>query len=270
MKTVFVAAAGLAVAQASLASLGSNIKSYTKAHNTTSSRALSGDTATGFEAINGYGCWCYLDSEWRDADQKLINRPSILAKGRIVDALDESCRNLINSYKCIEMDAEAAGVVDCDAQAVPYNPYDFSQINGDLKTECETKNGPVGVNTQCAIDACIAEAAFVMSFADVSNQFTLVMTDHPDYNVAHVHVSRSITDGTFDPEVSCPGIPNPVGSDKKCCGMHSMLTRHPYRLDSGFTTRSCCNNLVINNELNQCCAKGTVAENVVDINDNCL
>jgi hypothetical protein len=272
MKTVIVAAAGLAVAQASIASLGSNIKSYVKAHNTTSSRALSGDQESFFEAINGYGCWCYLDSEWRDADQVLINRPSILAKGRIVDAIDESCRNLINSYKCIEMDAEEAGDVDCDAQAVPYTAYDFEANNGDIKTECETNNAAnPPPHTQCSIDACIAEAAFVLSFADVSNQFVLAMTDNADYNVANVHASRAITDGTFDPAVSCPGIPNPVGSDKKCCGMHSMLTRHPYRLDSGFTTRSCCNNQVINNELNQCCGLGTDAspENVVDINDNC-
>jgi hypothetical protein len=266
MKAVIVVAtAGLAVVQASMDSLRSNLKSYAASHNNNgragAARALGFEV--GFEPINGYGCWCYLDSNWRDVDMVVHNKPSILAKGRVVDPIDESCRNLINSYKCIEMDAEADGVTDCDAQAVDYTPYNFGAAL-DLKTECESNNdGP------CAQNACIVEATFTLLFLDLIEGNGI--TDHADYNVAHTHSSKGLAAGTFDPEVSCPGIPNPVGSDKKCCGMHSMLTRHPYRLDSGFTTRSCCNNQVINDELNKCCGAGTVAspEDVVDINESC-
>merc|ERR1711935_1209979 len=88
------------------------------------------------------------------------------------------------------------------------------------------------------------------------------------YNVAHTHASNN--GGTFDPAVECQGIPNPVGSDKECCGDYALMSRKPFRLYSGFTTRSCCSNQVINDELNKCCDVGTAAiptpelENVVN------
>merc|ERR1712166_1079879 len=256
MKTAFVAAAGLAVAQASMKSLGSNIDSYSAAHANSSSRAFSGATATGFAPINGYGCWCYLDDTWRDANQVLINRPAILAHGKVVDALDESCRELINSYKCIEMDAEANGIADCDAQAVSYTAFSFIP-SADLATECADNNP----GDECAANACIVEGAFTLRFlGDLAD-----MTAHVDFDAAHVHTNNAFSAGTFDPVVSCPGIPNPVGSDKECCGDHALLTRHPSRLYSGFTTRSCCVGEVINNELSQCC----VSTGVTDINESC-
>ena len=256
MKTAIAAAAGLAVAHASMKSLGANIENFSKSHANSTSRAFKGATAAAFAPVNGYGCWCYLDDTWRDANQVLINRPAILAHGKVVDAMDESCRDLINSYKCIEMDAEANGITDCDAQAVDYTAFSFSPA-GDLTAECTANN--VG---ECAINACIVEGAFTLRFEDHLADMTL----HPDYNGDHVHNSQG---GTFDPEVNCPGIPNPVGSDKECCGMHSMLTRHPYRLYSGFTTRSCCQNTVINNELEQCCPAASSSPGPLDINETC-
>jgi len=260
MKLAIVAAAGAGIASASMASLSANIASLHRSQNNTSNaRAFVGNVALALEPINGYGCWCYLDDTWRDANQVLINRPAILAHGQVVDDIDESCRALINSYKCIEMDAEANGIVDCDAQSVPYEPFVFFNGITSLEDDCNARN-----TGECAINACIAEGAFTLRYLE----FMLPgrsLADSPDYNVAHTHASKGVAGGNFDPEVECPGIPNPVGSDKECCGDHALLTRKPYRLYSGFTTRSCCGGEVINNELNKCCPNDAV----IDINDSC-
>jgi hypothetical protein len=263
MKTaIFAAATGAGIASASMASLSANIMSLARSQNATgraSPRAFQGFVADAFEPINGYGCWCYLDDTWRDANQVLINRPAILAHGQVVDDLDEACRDLINSYKCIEMDAEANGITDCDAQAVPYTPYNFFSSQTDLETECFSSNAAGG---ECAQNACIVEGAFTLRYLQHVGVNAPSITTHADFNAAHVHNTKG---GSFDPEVECPGIPNPVGSDKECCGMHTMLTRKPYRLYSGFTTRSCCNGEVINNELDQCCNNA-----VIGISEQCV
>merc|ERR1711957_931932 len=256
MKFAIVAAAGAGIASASMASLNNNVAALHRSQNSTNPRAFVGLIEEGFAPINGYGCWCYLDDTWRDANQVLINRPAILAHGKVVDALDESCRELINSYKCIEMDAEANGIADCDAQAVSYTAFSFIP-SADLATECADNNP----GDECAANACIVEGAFTLRFLGALAD----MTAHVDFDAAHVHTNNAFSAGTFDPVVSCPGIPNPVGSDKECCGDHALLTRHPYRLYSGFTTRSCCVGEFINNELSQCC----VGTGVTDINESC-
>jgi len=264
MKYIIAAGATLGVATASLASLNANAKQLIAAQNKTGrgNRAFVGNVETLFDPINGYGCWCYLDSTWRDANQVLINRPAILAHGQTVDPIDENCKDLINSYKCIEMDAEAAGIDDCDAQAVPYIPYNFFSQTLGIVEECGQFNTGI-----CAISACIVEGTFTMKYLA---ELTLValgdadsMVDHEDYDASHAHIGNGA--GTFDPEVECPGVPNPVGSPKECCGEHVTLSRHPYRLQTGFTTRSCCDHQVINNEISQCCNDA-----VIDFNDVCV
>lgn len=263
MKSLILVSSSLvATSFASLQSLHSNILSLARSQNNTgrkTDRAFAGFVANSFTEINGYGCWCYLDDTWRDASNQLINRPSILAHGQVVDAIDESCRDLINAYKCIEMDAEEAGDFDCDAQSVSYTPYNFFSSETDLDIECNAENTGV-----CAIGACLAEGAFTLKYLELG--FVGInpdsFTTHDDYNADHVHNTNG---GTFDPSVECPGIPNPVGSDKQCCGNYVELTRKPFRLYSGFTTRSCCSGEVINNELQQCCN-----DSVLDINELCV
>ena len=237
------------------ASLRENLKSLSKV-NSPSLRAFQNHIADGFDALNGYGCWCYLDESWRDDNLAVMNKPSIQAHGKTVDVLDEACKNLINSYKCIEIDAEEAGIDDCDAQAVNYTPFDYFGSNGQtVKENCEENN--VGF---CAQSACIVEGTFTLNFLAFVIPGQSV-GDHPAFNASYVHLNKG---GSFDPDVECPGIANPVGSERECCGDFVNLNRHPFRLFSGFTTRSCCNGEVINNELDQCC-NGVV----FDVNEPC-
>jgi hypothetical protein len=272
MKTAIFVAAGAGIASASMRSLNANLMSLARSQNATgriTERAFQGFVARSFEPLNGYGCWCYLDDTWRDENQVLINRPAILAHGQVQDPLDELCRSLINSYKCIEMDAEAAGMDDCDAQSVEYEPYNFFSSDLSVESECITQNENKASNGvgNCAVNACIVEGTFTMELIDYVSvrQDSNGVADHEDYNPLMVHESKG---GPFDPIATCPGVPNPVGSDKQCCGDHTLLTRKPYRLYSGFTTRSCCAGTVINNELDQCCVNNGV-EVVTGISEQC-
>ena len=77
------------------------------------------------------------------------------AHGPAVDPIDESCRELMNAYRCIEIDEEAAGR-ECDAQAVEYVPYNLNVISADLEDGCTQGN----VGDECATKACIVEGAF--------------------------------------------------------------------------------------------------------------
>merc|ERR1712178_407525 len=112
----------------SIVSLQQNIQNYLNSKNTTTPlRAFAGFIQSSFEPISEYGCWCYLDT----------NRPTASAHGPVVDSIDESCRDLINAYKCIEIDE-----IDCDAQQVSYIPYNFFSSETDLETECQIQNSP--------------------------------------------------------------------------------------------------------------------------------
>merc|ERR1712151_356460 len=162
MKLVATAlSAVFGMASASMESLHASINAAMAARANRTGRAFTGAVANAFEPINGYGCWCYLDAEWRDEEKQQINRASILAHGKIVDDMDASCRDLINSYKCIEMDAEKNGIEDCDAQAVEYVQHSFIQ-NVDVTQDCNIKNP----NNECAANACIVEATFIIKFLD--------------------------------------------------------------------------------------------------------
>jgi len=115
-------------------------------------RDLSSSAAIGtnlFDAIVGYGCWCFLDpeSEYRQN-----------ARGKPVDQIDSACKNLINGYKCATMDAEDNGEDDCDAQTVSYNSFNF--FTGDPTLDLEADCISFNPDSVCAQRACQIEGLF--------------------------------------------------------------------------------------------------------------
>ena len=94
----------------------------------------------------------------------------------------------------------------------------------------------------------MVEGTFTMNFlVDIFSNFDL----NPDYTLDHVHLSEG---GRFDPELECISASHTIGgSDKACCGSFADLSRQPYRLFSGVTTRSCCGGEVIDEQDSQCC-----------------
>jgi len=201
-------------------------------------RAFSGQVASFLEPINGYGCWCYLDDTYRE-----------LAHARPVDTLDDTCRELINGYKCATMDAEDASEVECDAQQIVYSQFNFfGREEEHLEEDCASLN-PLDV---CAQRACMIEALFVFHIG--THLFFSGVDTRADYDPNMVHISKG---GPFDPAVECVGINNPVRSQSECCGSYG-IGRKPYRVDSGFTSRSCCANEVYNKLIHECCGSTDV------------
>lgn len=132
---------------------------------------------------------------------------------------------------------------DCDAQTVPYNSFNFfgSQPEN-LKPDCESLNQ----GSVCAQRACMIEGLFTLPFVQF---FFSGIQNSELFDSQFIHISAG---GTFDPDVECAGLYNPVRSQTECCGQYHE-GRQPYRLDSGFTTRSCCTDTVINDLVQECC-----------------
>ena len=200
-------------------------------------REFSGQIAVMLNGIKKYGCWCYLDDTYREN-----------ARAQPVDTIDSICRELINGYKCATMDAEDIGE-ECDAQQITYTQFNFfGREEEHLEVDCTALN-PDDI---CARRACMIEALFVFHIG--THLFFNGVEARPDYNSDMVHISEG---GTFDPEVECLGITNPVRSESECCGEYG-TGRKPYRLNSGFTTRGCCFNEVYNQLSHECCADARV------------
>ena len=147
------------------------------------------------------------------------------AHGPAVDAIDESCRDLMNAYKCIEIDELENGNPKCDAQAVDYTPYDFHVISADLEDGCTRGN----VGNECAIKACIVEGAFTFNFISFISSGELV-SESDDFDSDFVHENKG---GSFDPAVHCPSGAGHGESQTTmgCCGEFNLLTRKPFRED---------------------------------------
>ena len=160
-----------------------------------------------------------------------------------MDGIDEHCRTLVEGYKCATIDSETNNEEDCDAQTVSYNTFNFFASSPEnLETDCIALN-PGSV---CAQRACQIEGLFTLTFFGFT--FSGIETS-PLFDANHVHISAG---GTFDPEVECAGLANPVRSATECCGSYHE-GRKPFRLDSGFTTRSCCTDTIINDFIQECC-----------------
>jgi len=197
-------------------------------------RAFVGGSATLFAPIFEYGCWCYLDpsTDYRHN-----------AHARPVDEIDGNCKTLIGGYKCATIDAELNFEAECDAQTVTYTTFNFfASAPENLEVDCISLN----LGSVCAQRACQIEGFFTLPFISL---FFSGIDSSPLFDPNFVHTSAG---GTFDPEVECAGLFNPVRSTTECCGRYDE-GRKPFRLDSGFTTRSCCTDTVINDLIQECC-----------------
>ena len=211
-------------------------------------------------AINGYGCWCYLETD-----------DMHLGRGEPVDEIDQFCRYLIEGYACAYWDAENEGDDDCIPWEVEYNAgvslggfYSDSDPTELLVNACNNNN----MGDNCKIRACIIEGFMITNIVDAF--FTNVRV-----NEDHRHVSG------FDPTSSCkvkkwppgnggnggghsggggggshatteaptPGWKNLMSDDAECCGMYPI--RAPYHPNKG--ARGCCGNTVYDREFKQCC-----------------
>lgn len=172
--------------------------------------------------IDGYGCWCYFDDDYR------------FGRGLPMNAMDEICKILHDGYKCAIVDCYTENKGDCEPWAVVYASSALSSFNG-LIDAC-TNNNPGNL---CAIRACIVEGWFANAMLDIfsSNSY--------DHDPLLLHANG------FDPDENCFGSLPPAVEDSalQCCG--DFPHRYPYQDLGG--DRDCCGQVTYNTYLHECC-----------------
>lgn len=185
--------------------------------------------------LNGYGCWCYFETDHGSG------------RGHPIDEIDHFCKTLHDGYSCIIIDSsDDTNNIDseCVPWAVPYN----SAFGGGIMTrmdmdtivrECEVQNPP----GTCEAETCKVEGWFVQSYF-------IYGTSGGTINASHEHRNG------FDSRDACP-ISTGVKSDKKCCGDQPL--RFPYKTYDD--SRQCCQGHTFNANLYVCCGDGSVRMN---------
>jgi len=194
-----------------------------------------GWAASMIDSIDGYGCWCYFESEHGKG------------KGQPQNEVDAQCKILHDGYTCVMMDALEDGE-ECEAPwemdyHEPTGLGYWSQTGSDdsmkeaLRKDCARKNRK-GENAYCMQKACMVEGYFAI------NLFGL-MTNGVKYDKNLLH-----SKGRFDPKLECPVKSGPNDMEKRCCGQYPV--RFPYR--HADNRRECCGQHTYNAEFLQCCA----------------
>lgn len=186
-------------------------------------------------ALDQRGCWCNF-------------QPQNVYKGRgqPIDSWDRACKDLTNSYFCIQQELLEIGV-QCEPWNTDYNypgmgnqdtnsgTPNFSIATDDVVKSCREHN--LGAD-ECAIKSCFVEMYFSQQLSKImfTNSADLVKL----YDFKH-------EDG-FDVELECPHQINNKSIQTKCCGIYPV--RFPYK-DNG--ERKCCGNTVYSQTIHQCC-----------------
>jgi len=215
--------------------------------------------------IQFYGCWCYLDATW---DQ---------AKGPVQDGLDQECKNLVQNYRCLVLDALDRGET-CDPEAQEYIEYNLFSSQQDLVVECETNGNQNGdpqnnnQNAQCMIDLCKADGEFTLNLFALMFQTGGIAASNPPYDPNVAHSSNVPNPGTFDPAIECATnlLQGAGRSDKECCGEYP--TRFPFKTFNG--DKDCCGGQTYSTLALQCClavpvGNGKFEDQIHDINNAC-
>lgn len=204
------------------------------------------------DALNGYGCWCYLDSGMMQGR----NQPQ--------DQMDSLCRTLTEGYECIimtetEENERKPDYEPCDPTNTKYLAASIGADTNQIIHQCTIKNRNRGT---CATRACIVDSQFV------NNVFTL-MIESGYKAIAH----RLRHSQGFDPDLNCKtnlgsGSGNGNGNTasngrrnlRKCCG--TLPYSKPYKTNGG--TRGCCTDpsgfeaITYNKLVLRCCQDGSV------------
>jgi len=208
--------------------------------------------------IQFYGCWCYLDDTWD------------IAKGPVQDGLDQECKNLVQNYRCLVLDALERGET-CDPQNQDYTEYNLFGGSEQVVQECNTNGNENDENSQCRIDLCIADGQFSLDLFALMFQQGGIAASQPPYDPNVAHGNNSENPGTFDPLIECltNNLQGAGRSEKECCG--SYPTRFPFKTFDG--DKACCGDRTYSTLALQCCDSGTPADTsddtVEDINESC-
>lgn len=170
--------------------------------------------------IQAYGCWCNFGDHWRHGRSKPVNE------------VDGFCKDLMNCYKCVQMDQEAESLPGiCDAVDEEYKGPSLIRVQqvGVLQACSEENN-----DDPCKTRVCSCDTNFVYKLME--GFFAGIVFDAtPQHS------------GSFDIEASCPkGSHN--AANKDCCGIYPK--RFPYGVSAN---RQCCVSKTYNPASLNCC-----------------
>lgn len=180
----------------------------------------------------GYGCWCRMGTD------------DILGgRGTPKDIIDEYCRDLNHSYKCIIEEYMEESNTICE----PWESSYFVNMTkvfqggvGVIDGECE--DAMDSGFTTCTKKACMVETLFAFRY------FSHYMEDS-NFSWQYKMPSGNPVAGTFNPTVEeCP-LPTGGNPHLYCCGVYPYRTRH-YTHDA---TVQCCGDERYDSSVEQCC-----------------
>jgi len=194
--------------------------------------------------IQYYGCWCFLDESWDSGH------------GPVQDGLDQECKNLVNNYRCLVLDALDRGET-CDPATTDYSQYNLFGGSGDVVGDCANANP----TDQCFRDLCVADGTFTLNLFSLMFQQGGIAASQPPYDPTMTHSNNSENPGDFDPIDDCKIIQQGYDrSQKECCGTYP--ERFPFKIFGG--EKACCGERTYSTLALQCCN-----DNILDINDPC-
>jgi hypothetical protein len=238
------------------------------------------------KTLNGYGCWCYFDS---DLDPLAAGRPGP-GRGKTVDPVDNACKILHQAYDCIIMDIEAMGgwtnhqkVLASDAGLT-----NEQRLAAGHETECipwtQAMLPAIATSDANGIYSACLELNQPNVFQGLENEpLQGIGAMHP--NLFHVGFGRCATlacavEGTFsdtiktlqqsvlaridefgheegfDPDTEClvADVHNNA-EEPQCCGVYP--SRYKYHPKNKWGERGCCGQSVFDSNLFECCDEAT-------------
>ena len=121
--------------------------------------------------LHGYGCYCFPDKTGN-----ALTEPRYGYAGPAVDELDDLCRKLYFSQKCLNMGRINNNLEECDlTRAYPfYTTVDPESPDGVLQLQCGRESSPNWINreeSQCQYQNCLLEQEFIARMKDlIENQ----------------------------------------------------------------------------------------------------
>ena len=194
-------------------------------------RQLSSQLANTNFNLNGYGCWCYLDSN--------------SGHGVPVNGFDQLCKTLQRAYTCLNLEDNT-----CEpwSDAVDYTMGAAPTI-AEVQSNCDILNA----GDTCAIATCKIDSWFWTEYSELLSSQTV------DLDVAtYGH------DNGFDTSTGCSGTAGAGGAattntgatgatgpfTTECCGIDYPI-KYSYSYSAG--ERECCGDRTYNAALLTCC-----------------
>lgn len=125
-------------------------------------RAFQGIIKTFLEEINNYGCWCNFGDEY------------VNGRGAPQDFIDNECKNLVQGYRCIVIDALERGEECEPATSTTYTAFQFFGSQNELVQECTTTMLVINVQLIHALLRDHLQCHFLINFLVLVYQLMVI------------------------------------------------------------------------------------------------